>query len=150
MPIAGGGYGDVYQGSLQDGRVVAIKRPRIFIGSDDNKDGLQKVMKVNVLVSKNGVAHITDFGNTTLKEYTVEFTDTSTPGFSLRWTPWEVIKGQTRLSREADVYSLGMGTFRFMEKKNMQSMTPFANKGYLTSHRTLSPRVASMETDFGI
>ncbi|KAF8595616.1 kinase-like protein [Ceratobasidium sp. AG-I] len=41
-PIAGGGFGDIYRGSLVDGTEVAIKCSRVFVGSDDES---QKKLK---------------------------------------------------------------------------------------------------------
>ncbi|KAG8699584.1 hypothetical protein FRC08_005212 [Ceratobasidium sp. 394] len=64
----------------------------------------------NVLVSKEGVAKITDFGNTRLQEYTLCFAPTSKGlDFTLRWTAPELVSEQPCLpSCESDVYALGM------------------------------------------
>lgn len=44
-PIAGGGFGDVYQGILHNGSKVAIKCPRLYLdASEENRD----VLKVRV------------------------------------------------------------------------------------------------------
>ncbi|QRV82259.1 Serine/threonine-protein kinase [Ceratobasidium sp. AG-Ba] len=188
-PVAGGGFADVYQGSLQDGRKVAIKRPRLFVQNDQAGKEMIKlaaremytasklihpnVIRVtglvlfhnslaiispwmengiitqyltnnpevdrcklcldicnglaylhskpivhgdlkgaNVLVSADGVAKISDFGNTILKQYTLAFTGSNDlKGLSMRWTPHELLTDETagtKPTRAADVYALGM------------------------------------------
>ncbi|KAF8603022.1 kinase-like protein [Ceratobasidium sp. AG-I] len=186
LPIAGGGFGDIYWGALNDGSSVAIKCVRSFFGSDadDSKplkhtarelytwskcrhDNVLELLGVaqfryriamvspwmdngalpnylaqkpsvdryqlctqiasglmylhemgtvhgdmkayNVLISDDGTAKIADFGSTILKEYTLQFTDTTTSsGVSMRWAAPELLEGKTLRSFEADVYALGM------------------------------------------
>lgn len=65
----------------------------------------------NILVSRDGVPMLTDFGNSTLNNQSILFTDTSTKaGISLRWTAPELFASdKPRVpSKEADVYALGM------------------------------------------
>ncbi|KAF8602657.1 kinase-like protein [Ceratobasidium sp. AG-I] len=63
----------------------------------------------NILLSDDGSAKITDFGNTVLGSYNLTFTQaSSSPHFSSRWTAPEVIDGTVQCSKEADVYALGM------------------------------------------
>ncbi|QRV85333.1 Tyrosine kinase catalytic domain protein [Ceratobasidium sp. AG-Ba] len=62
----------------------------------------------NVLVSANGVAKLTDFGSTKLREHTLRFTTTtSCDSFSVRYTAPEVIEGGPQ-TMQSDVYALGM------------------------------------------
>ncbi|KAG8794233.1 hypothetical protein FRC12_000085 [Ceratobasidium sp. 428] len=62
----------------------------------------------NVLISKEGVATVIDFGNAILEESALEFTDEATSQkISLRWTAPEILRG-SKHSVEADVYALGM------------------------------------------
>ncbi|KAG9125689.1 hypothetical protein FRC07_006610 [Ceratobasidium sp. 392] len=63
----------------------------------------------NVLISSEGVPLLSDFGNSTLQEYTLMFTTTSTKnGLSYRWASPELLEGLGRHSAAADVYALGM------------------------------------------
>ncbi|KAG9119778.1 hypothetical protein FRC07_005032, partial [Ceratobasidium sp. 392] len=64
----------------------------------------------NVVVSREGVAQITDFGNTRLQDYTLRFAPTSKGlDFTLRWTAPELVsENPSALSFESDVYALGM------------------------------------------
>ncbi|KAG9075317.1 hypothetical protein FRC06_010154, partial [Ceratobasidium sp. 370] len=75
----------------------------------------------NVLVSGDGVAKISDFGNTILKQYTLAFTGSNDlRGLSMRWTPHELLTDEavsTKPSRAADVYALGMTILEIMTGK---------------------------------
>ncbi|QRW06857.1 Ephrin type-A receptor 4 [Ceratobasidium sp. AG-Ba] len=63
----------------------------------------------NVLISSLGIPKLTDFGNTTLSQYTVQFTaTTSALPISLRWTAPELVKGGKSFTKEADVHALSM------------------------------------------
>ncbi|CAE6449214.1 unnamed protein product [Rhizoctonia solani] len=65
----------------------------------------------NVLVSKDCIPKITDFGTAALKDYTLKFTasaTTSKPGMSLRWTAPEILEETTGTTFEGDIYALGM------------------------------------------
>ncbi|KAG9101920.1 Adaptor for signal transduction [Ceratobasidium sp. UAMH 11750] len=205
VPISGGGFGDIYKGTLNGGGIVAIKCPRLYLQRDDAKghkflkhaarelyvwsrlkhenilpllglaqyrdqmamlspwmdngtlldyiernptvDRCQLFIEVseglaylhkngavhgdiksgNVLVSREGVAKLADFGCTQLKQNTLRFT-TTTPNtaISLRWAAPEVIAGDVMRSKEADVYAFGMtlleaitGTVPFSDKTDI-------------------------------
>ncbi|KAG8721083.1 hypothetical protein FRC08_015891 [Ceratobasidium sp. 394] len=61
------------------------------------------------VVSAAGVPLLSDFGNATLHEYTLNFTSTVTKSsLSVRWAAPELIKGAATYSAPADVYALGM------------------------------------------
>ncbi|KAG8729661.1 hypothetical protein FRC12_020818 [Ceratobasidium sp. 428] len=191
-PIAGGGFGDVYRGRLQDGSPVAIKCSRLFIENiQDMDDSRRKIAKVeahemyvasrlrhenivgvmgvahfrnqlamispwmengkiiayldknpeadrcaactqvskglaymhengivhgdlkgeNVLVSHDRIAQITDFGNTILAQYTLQFTASQSkkPAISARWAALELVLGDEGVNTTAsDVWALGM------------------------------------------
>jgi hypothetical protein len=49
-PVAGGGFGDVYEGTLVGGRKVAIKRARLHL--QQGNDGC-KVLKVGTFLNSN-------------------------------------------------------------------------------------------------
>jgi serine/threonine protein kinase len=93
-----------------------------------------KNIQANVLVSEQGVAKITDFGNAVLKGHTLQFTTTtSASDFSLRWTVGcpcsyfegfltmdkapELLDGTTdTYSQKADVYALGMVSLAYTQQ----------------------------------
>ncbi|KAG8780328.1 hypothetical protein FRC12_023180 [Ceratobasidium sp. 428] len=79
-----------------------------YLHSMNNVHGDLKA--ANVVVSREGIAKITDFGNTRLQDYTLQFAPTSKGlDFSLRWTAPELVSEQpAALSNESDVYALGM------------------------------------------
>ncbi|QRV74277.1 Tyrosine kinase catalytic domain protein [Ceratobasidium sp. AG-Ba] len=89
----------------------------------------------NVLVSGEGIVKLADLGCTQLKKSTLGFTaTTSAPSFSTRWTfkiqrdphnmkAPEVLDESTDLSKEADVYALGMGYQEVLTGK-----VPFSDK----------------------
>ncbi|KAF8602919.1 kinase-like protein, partial [Ceratobasidium sp. AG-I] len=63
----------------------------------------------NVLISERGEAKLGDFGNSVLKHASLQFTGSSyVPSFSIRWAAPELLKGNVRSSRPADIYALGM------------------------------------------
>ncbi|KAF8602917.1 kinase-like protein [Ceratobasidium sp. AG-I] len=63
----------------------------------------------NVLISEKGEAKLGDFGNSILKHQTMQFSGASyVPSYSLRWAAPELLKGEARSSKAADVWALGM------------------------------------------
>ncbi|KAG8789406.1 hypothetical protein FRC12_013554 [Ceratobasidium sp. 428] len=63
----------------------------------------------NVLISDQGVAMLTDFGNAILNLSTVQFGGTETGcKISARWAAPELMMESGKYSRPADVYALGM------------------------------------------
>ncbi|CUA71523.1 Ephrin type-A receptor 4 [Rhizoctonia solani] len=63
----------------------------------------------NVLVARDYTLKLTDFGNASLKEYSLQFTTTAnTLNISPRWTAPEIVLGDAGHSVEADVYAVGM------------------------------------------
>ncbi|KAG8792909.1 hypothetical protein FRC12_004495 [Ceratobasidium sp. 428] len=64
---------------------------------------------VNILISDDGHALITDFGNTVLNEYSLSLVSSSTTcGMSMRWAAPEILTGEGRRSTKSDIYALGM------------------------------------------
>ncbi|CEL54039.1 Tyrosine-protein kinase Fes/Fps OS=Mus musculus GN=Fes PE=1 SV=2 [Rhizoctonia solani AG-1 IB] len=80
----------------------------------------------NVLVDRDGVPMLTDFGSASLQDDTLQVTRTTTGAvFSIRWTAPEILNGG-RHSAIGDVYSLGMtileaftGSVPFPEKPDL-------------------------------
>ncbi|CAE6411683.1 unnamed protein product [Rhizoctonia solani] len=65
----------------------------------------------NVLVSKEGTPVLTDFGNATLRDRTLKFTQAGNDSaFTVRWSAPEFIKdsGLTLRTKASDIYALGM------------------------------------------
>ncbi|KAG9079215.1 hypothetical protein FS749_008725 [Ceratobasidium sp. UAMH 11750] len=86
---------------------IQVSAGLAHLHESDNVHG--DVKSPNVLISENGVAKLTDFGNTALKKYTLEFTGTTSgSNISVRWTAPEVLVGDSAYTKEADIYALGM------------------------------------------
>ncbi|KAH7322190.1 kinase-like domain-containing protein [Rhizoctonia solani] len=64
----------------------------------------------NILVSDDGVPALADFGESSLRDHSLSFTQTGTgPSFAVRWTAPEMLEGSiTQPSKASDVYALGM------------------------------------------
>ncbi|CAE6491894.1 unnamed protein product [Rhizoctonia solani] len=63
----------------------------------------------NILVSRDHVPKLTDFGSSAVSKCTLAFTaTTNTPQMTLRWTAPEIFLGETNHTFEGDVYALGM------------------------------------------
>ncbi|QRW12512.1 cytoplasmic tyrosine-protein kinase BMX [Ceratobasidium sp. AG-Ba] len=81
----------------------------------------------NVLVSKDGVAQVTDFGNATLREYTLQFSQTSSKeSLSMRWAAPELFSGG-KTTTQADLYALGMTIL-----ETLTNQVPWPGKSDLT------------------
>ncbi|KAG8723277.1 hypothetical protein FRC09_003989 [Ceratobasidium sp. 395] len=70
------------------------------------------VKGANVLVSDNGTAMLTDFGNTVLDAYSLQFTPTGAAECSVRWAAPEILDGKTSSSMEGDIWALAMVCLR--------------------------------------
>ncbi|CAE6537315.1 unnamed protein product [Rhizoctonia solani] len=78
----------------------------------------------NVLIARDGRPMLMDFGNASLLDATLQFTETNTgPSFSLRWTAPEILEGTGSHTIAADVYALGMTILEAFTSK-----IPFADK----------------------
>ncbi|KAH7322151.1 kinase-like domain-containing protein [Rhizoctonia solani] len=69
------------------------------------------VIQANVLVSEDGIPVLTDFGNSTLKDRTLKFTQVGNDSaFTVRWSAPEFIKdsGLSLRTKASDIYALGM------------------------------------------
>ncbi|KAG8687767.1 Adaptor for signal transduction, partial [Ceratobasidium sp. 394] len=115
-------------------RNPTVDRCQLFIEVSEGLAYLHKngavhgdIKSGNVLVSREGIAKLADFGCTQLKQNTLRFT-TTTPNtaISLRWAAPEVIAGDVMRSKEADVYAFGMtlleaitGTVPFSDKTDI-------------------------------
>ncbi|CAE6446413.1 unnamed protein product [Rhizoctonia solani] len=70
----------------------------------------------NVLVSRDYMIKLTDFGNGALSEYELRFSNTTainTVLISRRWAPPEMIANGTKPNYETDTYALGMVSFSY-------------------------------------
>ncbi|ELU39093.1 protein tyrosine kinase domain-containing protein [Rhizoctonia solani AG-1 IA] len=100
----------------------------------------------NVLISDNGVVQITDFGVSVMDHQEIKFSSTSSRGGTQRWLAPEILLGQTKSTKEADVYALSMeiytGEQPYGSKNWLQLMVPVVN-GELRPSRpvTLSPDI---------
>ncbi|CCO36135.1 Serine/threonine-protein kinase BCK1/SLK1/SSP31 [Rhizoctonia solani AG-1 IB] len=79
----------------------------------------------NVLVSEHGAALISDFGGTSMKQYTLRFTGQGRFSYTLRWAAPELLDEDGRgTSSYTDVYALGMTILEIITGK-----VPFENIG---------------------
>ncbi|KAF8602353.1 kinase-like protein [Ceratobasidium sp. AG-I] len=93
-----------------------VNRPQLCVQTADGLAYLHRsgvvhgdLKGANVLVSENGDALLTDFGNAVLQERTLQFSYTTAKGhLSPRWTAPEMIRGEGTFSFQADVFALGM------------------------------------------
>ncbi|KAG9080238.1 hypothetical protein FS749_008080, partial [Ceratobasidium sp. UAMH 11750] len=93
----------------------------------------------NVLVGRDGVAKLTDFGLSVLEQPKISFSSTQNPGGgSTRWMAPELITDSTGRSFEADVYALGMtfieiltDEYPFPELSDVNIMFAVATKGII-------------------
>ncbi|QRW26571.1 Tyrosine kinase specific for activated [Rhizoctonia solani] len=187
-PVASGGFGDVFYGTLRNGSPVAIKCLRIFVGTQEEEgkrqlrraaheiyiwskcdhphvldlvgvaqyqeriamvspwmprgnltwylsqnphadrhqmcvqitDGVAylhdrgivhgDIKGLNVLVSEEHIPMLTDFGTSSLSNYTLQFTRGTGSGVTatVRYTAPEILMEETKLTTEGDIYGLGM------------------------------------------
>ncbi|KAJ1304146.1 hypothetical protein OPQ81_008546 [Rhizoctonia solani] len=78
----------------------------------------------NILIARDGRPMLMDFGNASLLDATLRFTQTNTEArFSIRWTAPEILRGTTNHTPAGDVYSLGMTIL-----EAFTSEIPFADK----------------------
>ncbi|GAB1524843.1 hypothetical protein RhiTH_007999 [Rhizoctonia solani] len=72
----------------------------------------------NILISQDHTPRLTDFGNSALAEYTLQFTHSSTvQGMSLRWAAPEIIQEESKPTHASDVYALGMIVFEVISRE---------------------------------
>ncbi|CAE6455815.1 putative serine/threonine-protein kinase DDB_G0284251 [Rhizoctonia solani AG-1 IB] len=67
------------------------------------------VKAMNVLLSPDGVAKLTDFGMSTMSETSLAFSDSSNPNLgTVRWAAPELLAEVFTKTKESDIYALGM------------------------------------------
>ncbi|KAG9122752.1 hypothetical protein FRC07_000737 [Ceratobasidium sp. 392] len=98
------GLAYMHQKGIVHGDIKGVGRPILLQFPANQKKW------ANILVSEDGVAKITDFGNTILEQYTLQFSASQrTQGISARWTARELLTGEQVVATcPADVYALGM------------------------------------------
>ncbi|KAG8748809.1 hypothetical protein FRC11_011862, partial [Ceratobasidium sp. 423] len=74
--------------------------------------------KANVLIADDGAPMLSDFGNSVLRDQSLQLTRTTVQiNVSPRWTAPEILEGLTLYSYAADVYALGMTFLEVMTGK---------------------------------
>ncbi|CUA74372.1 hypothetical protein RSOLAG22IIIB_11162 [Rhizoctonia solani] len=65
--------------------------------------------QANILISRDGHPMLMDFGNASLEDPILRFTQTNTrPSISHRWAAPEILMGTSSHTTAGDIYSLGM------------------------------------------
>ncbi|KAH7325156.1 kinase-like domain-containing protein [Rhizoctonia solani] len=90
----------------------------------------------NVLIAGDGTPMLMDFGNASILDATLQFTQTkSGPSFSLRWTAPEILREKTAHTTAGDIYALGMTILEaltaeipYPNKKDQAVLTMVLNK----------------------
>ncbi|QRW12803.1 Serine/threonine-protein kinase [Ceratobasidium sp. AG-Ba] len=87
----------------------------------------------NIFVDSDGALKLADFGNTKLKEQTLQFTTRTSPVYSLRWAAPEILNG-SRCTLQGDIYALGMtiyetvtGNVPYKDKQDMAVIVEVLN-----------------------
>ncbi|KAG8724809.1 hypothetical protein FRC09_013770, partial [Ceratobasidium sp. 395] len=107
---------------------AGISEGLVYLHANDIIHGDLKGL--NVLISSDGTPALADFGNSFISNQSLNFTaTTSKASISLRWTAPELLDSD-KLSREADVYALGMTILETITGK-----VPYAGK---SEHSVLS------------
>ncbi|CAE6338506.1 unnamed protein product [Rhizoctonia solani] len=113
--VSGGGFGDIRKGKLRNGSKIAIKTWRGSLIEQCDYKTLKvhgDIKALNVLISPEGVAKLTDFGLSVMSEASLAFSETtSTQAASTRWAAPELLLEGALKSKQSDVYALGMGSF---------------------------------------
>ncbi|CAE6502669.1 unnamed protein product [Rhizoctonia solani] len=118
-----------------------IRTGLVYIHSKDVVHGDMKAM--NVMVSHEGTAMITDFGNSILKDLVLSFAPTTTFGMTHQYAPPEHLAAEYMpiATKKSDVYSYGMeiltGEIPFMGK-NVTWLVMQASLGKLLPTRPSS------------
>ncbi|CAE6533647.1 unnamed protein product [Rhizoctonia solani] len=95
------------------------------------------IKALNVLVSPDGVAKLTDFGLSTMSESSIAFSATTTSqAGSVRWMAPELLLDESPKSKPSDVYALGMtileiftGSMPYSECRRDVSVMGLVQKG---------------------
>ncbi|KAG8789800.1 hypothetical protein FRC12_013180 [Ceratobasidium sp. 428] len=98
------------------------------------------IKTANILMSDNNTPLFVDFGNAiVMHEPSVAFTTTTSLGITLRYTPPEILTGDTRYTREADVYTFGMMVFEIVTGHIPFPSTPSIAITYAITVKKLIP-----------
>ncbi|CUA77001.1 Serine/threonine-protein kinase dst2 [Dictyostelium discoideum] [Rhizoctonia solani] len=93
----------------------------------------------NVLISQDGTPMLMDFGNASLLEATLQFTQTTTgPYISPQWTAPEILAGTSSYTIVGDIYSLGM---TILEAFTSQIPFPDRNNHALLMHVVIHKKI---------
>ncbi|CUA67183.1 Microtubule-actin cross-linking factor 1, isoforms 1/2/3/5 [Rhizoctonia solani] len=104
---------DRYDLCSQVADAVAYLKDKNMVHGDIKGHSSHHPYKANILISKDHVPKLTDFGTSALSKYTLAFTrgSGSQLGMSLRWTAPEIFVEGKANTFESDVYALGMEAF---------------------------------------
>ncbi|GAB1520665.1 hypothetical protein RhiTH_003750 [Rhizoctonia solani] len=100
----------------------------------------------NVLMTNQGRPQLGDFGSaSSTLSTTLNFTQTHSFGFTVRFAAPEIMGGENPFTKESDVYALGMTIFNVMT-----GQLPFADKSeVLVIVEVLSARRQPLQPNFG-
>ena len=83
-------------------------------------------MKSNILIDGNQTARIADFGLTSLLRHPTISISVTAPAFggTLQWMAPELFDGESRPSRESDIYALGMVIYEVRRSVSLGVIQP--------------------------
>ncbi|CAE6489045.1 unnamed protein product [Rhizoctonia solani] len=91
----------------------------------------------NILVSDEHIPKLTDFGTSSLSAYTLQFTSSAIDGrgYTICYTPPEILNEESKATIKGDVYSLGMVRYPNIASRLIQVKLTFTRLYWVTDKK---------------